>query len=146
MAAVVRPLIQEGLPPEFSLKISLLGDCLLWTGSKTRNGYGVFGYAHGKKAMAHRFAYERLIEPIPDGLQLDHLCRNRACVNPHHLEPVTQKVNLLRGIGFAGVNARKTHCPRGHEYTPENTKSFSGWRQCRACTNQLQNERRRHAV
>lgn len=89
--------------------------------------------------QAHRVAYELLIGPIAAGLELDHLCRTHACVNPAHLEPVTGQVNLLRGVGFPATNAAKTHCPQGHEYTAENTYwSKKGQRGCRACTAEKQ--------
>ena len=81
---------------------------------------------------AHRFAYELLIGPIPDGLQIDHLCRVPLCVNVAHLEPVTNRVNTVRGK--AGLRQRtKTHCPRGHAYDAANTRLYKGGRYCRAC-------------
>lgn len=108
--------------------------CLEWTASKV-HGYGQMFVARGKSpALAHRVAYEEFVGPIPEGLQIDHLCRNRGCVNPYHLEPVTQRENLLRGEGFAGRQARQTHCKRGHEFTAENThRGSKGERVCRAC-------------
>ena len=107
--------------------------CHLWVGSLT-GGYGYIGDENGKKEEAHRFAYEQAKGPIPEGLQLDHLCRVRCCVNPDHLEPVTNKVNCLRGIGFVAVNARKTHCRKGHPYHGENLLLRpNGYRRCRTC-------------
>ena len=107
--------------------------CWEWQGAKGQ-GYGNF-YLHGKFPRAHRYAYELLVGPIPDGLTLDHLCRNRACVNPDHLEPVTQKVNTLRGEGLAAQNARKTHCPEGHPLNGDNLyqQPGNGYRRCREC-------------
>lgn|SRR5690606_5793950 len=106
------------------------GGCWLWTGGLTRTGYGKFGGT----GLAHRYAYQRFIGQIPAGMQLDHLCRNRACCNPSHLEPVTGRENLLRGDTWQARNAAKTHCPQGHEYTPENTYRYAdGRRKCRAC-------------
>lgn len=90
-------------------------DCWKWTGVMHSEGYGKIG-----RKYAHRVFYERLRGPIPEGLQIDHLCRNRACVNPDHLEAVTQEINLLRGNSPAAIAARKTHCIRGHELIPEN--------------------------
>jgi hypothetical protein len=84
--------------------------------------------------FGHRVSYEAFKGPIPDGLTIDHLCRNRACVNPEHLEPVTMRVNCLRGESPAAVHARKTHCPKGHEYSAENTYRHKGnHRMCKLC-------------
>jgi hypothetical protein len=84
---------------------------------------------------AHRFAYQMLVGPIPEGLTLDHLCRNTGCCNPEHLEAVTHRDNVLRGVSFAAVNAVKTECPRGHPYDSENTYIVpsTGGRLCRLC-------------
>lgn len=106
--------------------------CWLWTGYVQPNGYGALGFA-GQRQQAHRLIYEISAGPIPDGLTLDHLCRVRHCVNPEHLEPVTNIENVMRGEGPCAQNARKTHCKRGHEFTPENTKSVATGRSCRAC-------------
>jgi len=117
--------------------------CWQWTGRLTPDGYG-HSFIDGKLRMAHRVVYERAIGPIPPGLQLDHLCRNRGCVNPYHMQPVTQRENALRGNGFSGVNARKTHCPRGHKFSEENTyRSPKGGRFCRACRRTSNRERYR---
>ena len=109
--------------------------CWVWTGCLLKGGYGLVGF-DGKVWVAHRAIYSILIGPIPEGLQLDHLCRNRACCNPYHLEPVTQQENIRRGqagINLSVVQKSKTHCPAGHEYTPENTKLYRTSRYCRAC-------------
>jgi HNH endonuclease len=105
--------------------------CWEWTAAKTV-GYGRFA-DKGRTLLAHRVAYELLIGPIPEGLQIDHLCRNPSCVNPAHLEPVTSRENLLRGVGEPARNAAKTHCPQGHEYSPENTYAYRGMRMCVEC-------------
>jgi HNH endonuclease len=84
--------------------------------------------------MAHRVVYETLVGPIPDGLVIDHLCRNPRCVRPDHMEPVTNQVNVLRGIGITALRKQKTHCPAGHAYSLENTRySKEGKRNCRTC-------------
>ena len=105
--------------------------CWVWLGAKMRNGYGqlVVGGVH---YAAHRYAYQELVGAIPAGLDLDHLCRNRACTNPDHLEPVTRSENPLRGLKRTH-NLEKTHCPSGHEYSDENTYVNGDRRQCRAC-------------
>lgn len=107
--------------------------CWLWTASKNEHGYGHFSLSHADACKAHRFAYLAVVGPIPEGLVLDHLCRNRACVNPDHLEPVTQRTNARRGE--AGThNAEKTHCPAGHAYSDDNTyRQGQRGRRCRAC-------------
>lgn len=115
--------------------------CWLWTAARGGKGskdqqYGKF-YVNGKLESAHRVAYWLFVGPIPDGLHIDHLCRNRQCVNPAHLEPVTQIVNTLRGVGFTATNARVTHCPQGHEYDVANTyRPPKGGRGCRKCRTQ----------
>lgn len=108
--------------------------CWLWMGALYFNGYGAFG-VNRKTRRAHRIAYEALRGPIPAGLHLDHKCRVRSCVNPDHLEPVTQAENNRRGVEMVWmVNAKKTHCPRGHPYNEENTIIYkSGSRACREC-------------
>ena len=110
------------------------GDCWVWTGGLDASGYGQFTPKRGQHVRSHRYAYEMEVGAIPEGMVLDHTCRIRACVNPGHLEVVTNRENVLRGTGVTAINARKTHCPAGHEYTPENTYVRpAGGRQCRAC-------------
>lgn len=114
-------------------KINKTSGCWVWTGAGlTSRGYGLF-WKDGKVQSAHRVVYELLVGEIPEGLTLDHLCRNRACVNPQHLEPVTQKVNTLRGESLSAKYAQRTHCKNGHEYTTENTSLQYGWRRCNEC-------------
>lgn len=109
--------------------------CWLWTAA-TIEGYGVFSIKH-RNHRAHRLAYEHFVGLIPSGLVPDHLCRIHRCVNPWHLEPVTQAENIRRGDGPAMAAARgaaRTHCPRSHEYTPENIyRTRTGARTCRIC-------------
>lgn len=107
-------------------------DCWLWQASLLHNGYAQFN-TRGPSHLAHRWSYEHFIGLIPQGFVLDHLCRVRHCVNPHHLEAVTQRENLLRGDGFIGRQARQTHCVHGHEYTPENTIRDGNKRRCHTC-------------
>ena len=107
--------------------------CGLWTSVTTWANYGRFK-VNGRFVQAHRWAYEYFKGPIPPGLQLDHLCRNRNCVNPAHLEPVTNRENLLRGDTLSARNTAKTHCPQGHPYAGDNLYIDPfGKRQCRTC-------------
>lgn len=108
------------------------GGCWIWTSAQRPDGYGVF-WLHGRTQMAHRVVWEALRGPIPDGLTLDHLCRNRICVNPDHLEPVTIRTNLLRGISFSARNAAKIACPRGHPYDATYITKRKRGRYCRIC-------------
>ena len=108
--------------------------CWLWDRPK-RDGYGQFAAGNNRVSVqAHRWAYEHLIAPIPDGLHIDHLCRVRHCVNPWHLEPVPLVVNVMRGEGLMARNARKSECDSGHAFDSSNTYvTPGGRRQCRAC-------------
>lgn len=118
--------------------------CWAWTGASSDNGYGYVSRGRGKtKFLAHRVSYTLTIGPIPSGLIIDHLCRNRICVNPAHLEPVTIRINNLRGFGASGNHARQTHCIHGHEFTPENTKIVpaTGARACVICRRERESRR-----
>jgi hypothetical protein len=127
----------------FAEKVALTDEgCLVWIASRNNKGYGTFAAGVGKSTVAHRWSYEHHIGPIAAGLSLDHLCRNRACVNPDHLEPVTQRDNLMRGDTIPARNASKTHCPAGHEYAGSNLKVHGANRHCRTC----HNDRRRKAA
>ena len=112
--------------------------CWNWLGYKSKTGYGRCG-----RVWAHRRAYELLIGAIPAGLEIDHLCRNRGCVNPGHMEVVTHQENQRRGNSPYGINARKTHCIRGHEFSEANTYiSPNGRRNCRRCHADYERARR----
>lgn len=107
--------------------------CWLWDGSHSGQGYGQF-WGNGRTEWAHRVVYEALVGPIPDGLQIDHLCRNPGCVNPGHLEVVTSRENTLRGVSMVARNAKKTRCPSGHPYDEKNTyRDKKEKRHCRIC-------------
>ena len=112
-------------------KVNKTETCWLWTAGCGSDGYGRL-YVAGRHVLAHRFAYELLVGPIPEGLQIDHLCRVRLCVNPAHMEPVTQQENIRRGESGRWQLA-KTHCPQGHPYDTENTNLYRGMRYCRSC-------------
>ena len=110
--------------------------CYEWQGYKTNLGYGQLGTAKklGKNLYAHRIVWEAVNGPIPEGLSLDHLCRNPSCISPHHLEPVTHKENCLRGVGVGAINSKKTHCKTGHAFDELNTGYLKdGRRYCKEC-------------
>jgi hypothetical protein len=97
-----------------------LGKCWIWLAGCSNKKYGIF-WVNGHIERAHRVSFQVLSKKeIPRGLELDHLCRHTLCVRPSHLEAVTEKENVLRGFGPTAINSRKTHCIRGHEFTPEN--------------------------
>lgn len=137
-------------------------ECWPWTGYLHANGYGVIG---AKKIPPYkgnwrtsRLAYVISVGPIPEGLQIDHIChdpavckggpkcKHRRCCNPAHLEAVTHRENSLRSTSPPAVNSRKTHCPQGHEYTPENIYRYKNCRRCRECHFIYDARRRNRAV
>jgi hypothetical protein len=125
----------------FWAKVDKTDTCWLWTGY-TCKGYGQFCGRPGTRA-AHRITYEILVGPIPQGMDLDHLCRVRACCNPAHLEPVTRRENLVRGETLIARQVALIHCPQGHPYDEANTFITSaGRRHCRACDRDRHRQRR----
>lgn len=123
-------------------KVDRSGDCWEWQAFRDKDGYGVWGWREEdrrwKNVRAHRFAYEEVVGEIPEGLQIDHLCRNPSCVNPDHLEPVTARENTLRGVGITARHAKQTHCHQGHEFTDDNTYiNPSGSRVCKQCRRKI---------
>ncbi|CAM5511642.1 HNH endonuclease signature motif containing protein [Sphingobium scionense] len=136
-----RPEAEKLEPCPFWSKVIIGDECWVWTGATNSRGYGNF-----RSQLAHRVAYQEKVGAIPDGLTIDHLCRNKLCVNPAHLEPVTSKVNTLRGDAPTAINSRKTHCSNGHELSAENVKIVvrgdGTRRKCRECDRQWKRERR----
>lgn len=119
----------------FWRRVDKSADCWVWTGARQPRGYGTFTYSGKGRVLAHVWAWRALHGPVPDGLELDHHCRNHSCVRPDHLEPVTHRVNILRGTSPAALNAVKTHCVNGHEFNESNTGIRKGteWRYCKQC-------------
>jgi hypothetical protein len=124
------PYKKQDVLERFMSKVDVTDGCWNWVGGINTPGYGTFNPRYGLKKYAHRWLYELLVESIPAGLELDHLCFNRRCVNPDHLEPVTRQENVRRNAW-----SRATACVHGHEFTPENTylRPDNGTRQCRKC-------------
>ena len=107
--------------------------CWIWIGSRGPDGYGRM-MVHGRITIVSRWAYQHFIGPLGPGLEADHKCRLRSCVNPQHLEAVTHRTNCLRSMNRAAINAAKKCCKRGHPFTPENTYlMLEGGRRCRMC-------------
>lgn len=132
--ALVTPAVTERFWP----KVIEQGDCWVWTAAKIgRKGDGYGHFAQGgpsKMILAHRWAYESMVGPIPEGLELDHLCRNKSCVRPDHLDPVTHAVNIERNPNAINNTGRLiTHCPQNHPYDEANTRWYRGCRACRTC-------------
>jgi hypothetical protein len=121
------------LPARFWAKVSPEPNtgCWLWVAGDRGGGYGYYWH-DGKDRAAHTVAYETLVGDVPEGLELDHLCRTLRCVNPSHLEPVPHVENMRRGTVWRHW-AAKTHCPQGHEYAEANTYRWRGKRMCRTC-------------
>lgn len=136
------PMTREQREMAFWARVRKSDGCWTWTGHIDACGYGRYNLL-----LAHRISYEAVNGPIPPRLTIDHLCRNRRCVNPDHLECVSIGENVLRGIGPAAMNARKTHCPLGHEYSPSNTWiSKEGYRACRTCNAKRGRVRRQRSL
>lgn len=143
MAPKRRPVIDR-----FAEKVALTDSGrLAWIASTDSKGYGKFQVEPGRNGRlgpAHRWFYEYVFGPVVPELHIDHLCRNRLCVNPDHLEPVAHRENVLRGIGPTAINAQKSRCLRGHPYSAGNTYTnpTTGSRLCRACRREHDRNRR----
>ena len=130
----------------FWLQVRAKNGCLEWIGAIHKNGYATF-WTGQRRQMAHRWAWEEVFGAVPAGLQLDHLRRNRRCVKVEHLEPVTPRENLLRGVGPTAQKVAQTHCKRGHPLSGDNLyrdpqNNTRKCRQCRRLTGRIARERR----
>jgi hypothetical protein len=133
----------------FWAKVDATGLCWEWTKARTSKGYGSFGVAvpgkHMRNVLAHRWAWEALVGPIPEGMEIDHMCGNRICVNAgEHLALVTQQENYIRAWNACRRNSFKRSCPKGHPLQGENLRrGQGGWRRCATCHRETQRERSR---
>ena len=138
------------MPDRFWSKVVKGGDddCWRWSAKCAWNGYGQFRL-DGRIQYAHRVSYALMVGPIEKGLDLDHVCRRRDCVNPNHLRPCTRRQNIHApgSLCVAAMRARVTHCPRGHEYSGENLRmTGTGSRRCAACSREKSAERRQRSA
>lgn len=122
----------QSIIDKFWNKVDKTNTCWNWKGFIGKDGYGKH-YIYQKMDMSHRISYQLIIGTIDSNKVIDHKCRNRACVNPKHLEVVSQRENVMRGNGIAKINSRKTHCIHGHEFTSENTRLYGRERVCKIC-------------
>ena len=124
--------MKQDLLTRFWDKVEITKSCWNWKASKSHNGYGYF-FNGIKNVRSHRFIYELFFGNIPEKMVTDHLCKNPKCVNPYHIDIVTNKDNVLRGIGITSKNKSKTHCPQGHELNGNNLYKYKNSRHCREC-------------
>lgn len=135
--------VEERFWEKVSIPRDLITGCWAWSGARGSGGYGMHWIGDGVSRVAHRVAFQIVRGPIQEGLTLDHLCRNRQCVNPAHLDPCTAGENASRSPNAPyWVKARQTHCKRGHEFNDSNTYVKSGRRSCRECAALLSRLRR----
>lgn len=130
----------------FFSKVDISDQCWNWLGSNNGDGYGQIWF-NGRMVLVHRICFEHFNHKIPDGMVIDHKCRNRSCVNPNHLQVVTLKENIQLGIPYrkdfyntGNRNIKRTHCKRGHEFTQENLVKSAKGRMCRTCHNAYNRE------
>lgn len=127
----------------FWAKVNKTADCWLWTAATDPYGYGRFTGMGGTLRCAHRVSFELSGQSIPNGMVIDHVCRNRSCVNPLHLRAVDRLTNVHENSNAPGhLNSLKTHCPQGHAYDAGNLVTAQGRRRCRECLNASQRRRR----